>query len=213
MLRPTYYIPPVYVGRPSVTLCLLCVRAVTTPQRWLIRPTYNTWWLLSSLFLFDLPIEDQPPLACFRTVTRPQWWMLRPAYYTPSICRAPLCYTLPPLRPCCVTTPQRWMIRPTCNTCWLLSSLFPFDLPIEDQPPQATWPCCGFGRSWCANVRRCRIHPSQRQSSAAFPLLSGPACAKLVPFPGMSLLPALLPCCDKATMVDATAHLLYPQYM
>ena len=147
--------------------------------------------------------------ASFRTVTRPQWWMLRPAYYTPSICRAPLCYTLPPLRPCCVTTPQRWMIRPTCNTCWLLSSLFPFDLPIEDQPPQATWPCCGFGRSWCANVRRGRIHPSQRQSSAAFPLLSGPACAKLVPFTGMSLLPALLPCCDKATMVDATAHLLY----
>ena len=93
------------------------------------------------------------------------------------------------------------------------ASLFPFDLPIEDQPPQATWPCCGFGRSWCANVRRCRIHPSQRQSSAAVLVLSGPACAKPLPFTGMSLLPALLPCCDKATMVDATAHLLYPQYM
>ena len=29
----------------------------------------------------------------------------------------------------------------------------------------------------------------------------------------LSLLPALLPCCDNATMVDAKAHLLYPQYM
>ena len=34
-------------------------------------------------------------------VTRPQLWMLRPIYYTPSICRAPLCYTLPALHPCC----------------------------------------------------------------------------------------------------------------
>ena len=48
------------------------------------------------------------------------------------------------------------------------ASLFPFDLPIEDQPPQATWPCCGFGRSWCANVRRCRIHPSQLVTSFCY---------------------------------------------
>ena len=86
-------------------------------------------------------------LLCFRTVTRPQWWMLRPTYYTPSICRAPLCYTLPALRPCCaVTTPLRWMIRPTCNTCWLLSSPWgkpPPPLrttPLLNDPPWRTTP-------------------------------------------------------------------------
>ena len=62
---------------------------------------------------------------------------------------------------------------------------------------------CGFGRSWCANVRRCRIHPSRRQCSAAVPLLSGHACTKLLQLTDLSLLPALLPCCDNATMVDA----------
>ena len=40
--------------------CLLCFRDVTTPQRWMIRPTYAVLFLL-------LP------------ATMPQWWMMRPA--------------------------------------------------------------------------------------------------------------------------------------
>ena len=214
----THLLYPQYM-RPSVTLCLLCVRAVTTPQRWMIRPTCNTRQSSAAVLVLSgpacaklLPFTGMSLLPALlpccdkATMVDAKTHLLYPQYMRPCVTLCLLCVRA-------VTTPQRWMIRPTCNTCWLLSSLFPFDLPIEDQHPLATWPCCGFGRSWCTNVRRCRIHPSQRQSSAAVPLLSGSACAELLPFTGMSLLPALLSCCDKATMVDAKTHLLYPQYM
>ena len=64
-------------------------------------------------------------LLCFRTVTRPQWWMLRPTYYTPSICRAPLLYTLPALRPCCDNATK---VDDKAHLQYLLTSVIAFPL-------------------------------------------------------------------------------------
>ena len=74
---------------------LAVFRAVTTPQRWMIRPTYAVLFLLLPAF------NSQPPsmLAVFRAVTMPQRWMIRPTY-------AVLFLLLP------ATMPQWWMIGP-----------------------------------------------------------------------------------------------------
>ena len=77
-----------------------------------------------------------------------------------ALCRPPLS----PVR--AMTTPQRWMIRPTDDApddCCLL----PLGLAHRRPTPSGNL-ACGFGRSWCANVRRCRIHPSRRNPRPPF---------------------------------------------
>ena len=167
--------------------------------------------LLLSLTSDILSADLFRSLCCYVKCQRFSFWVKLSLQITDLRSSCVLCFRA-------VTTPQTWMIWPTyiiflmSPADYILIATFCRHVGARFTASANIWPRWHVASGGPgAPARRCRIHPSQRQSSAAVPRLSGHACTELMPLTDLSLLPALLPCCDNATMVDAKTHLLYPQ--
>ena len=155
-----------WTATSSITVWQLPLCAMTTPQRWMIRPTYianecimtmwrfargrrcalfffllesyvGTAWVLS-IFIYAVKADER-----YRVILwTPLMWRFAGGGAAPSP-RAPL----PPFyiwkpRPRLVTTPERWMIRPTyiANECvMIIMIMWPKAFPGGGQTCGSCW--------------------------------------------------------------------------
>ena len=154
-----WYGPP--TATSSITVWLLPLYAVTTPQRWMIRPTYianeciMTMWRFARgrrcamfFFLLESYVGTAWVLSIFIYAVKAHE-RYRVILWTPLMWRAlpprppPAFLFNPPPR--LVTTPERWMIRPTyiANECimtmWRFAGGGAAPSPRATLPPFYIW--------------------------------------------------------------------------